>query len=49
MRRETFVFTVAGVLFGLVVGYMAASWDVGPRPVEAAVREWIGERRRADQ
>lgn len=37
MRRETVVFTVAGVLFGLVVGYMAASWDVGPRPVEAAV------------
>ena len=36
MRRDTLVFTVAGVLFGLVVGYMAASWDVVPRP-EAVV------------
>jgi cytochrome c-type biogenesis protein CcmH/NrfG len=33
MRRDTFVFAVAGVVFGLVVGYMAASWDVVPRPV----------------
>jgi len=32
MRRDTLVFTVAGTLFGLVVGYMAASWDVVPRP-----------------
>jgi cytochrome c-type biogenesis protein CcmH/NrfG len=32
MRRDTLVFTVAGVVFGLVVGYMAASWDVVPRP-----------------
>jgi cytochrome c-type biogenesis protein CcmH/NrfG len=32
MRRDTLVFTVAGVAFGLVVGYMAASWDVVPRP-----------------
>jgi tetratricopeptide (TPR) repeat protein len=44
MRRETFVFTAAGVLFGLVVGYMAASWDVGPRPVEAAVAATPGPR-----
>jgi tetratricopeptide (TPR) repeat protein len=36
MRRDTLVFTVAGILFGFVVGYMAASWDVVPRPVEAA-------------
>jgi tetratricopeptide (TPR) repeat protein len=36
MRRDTIVFTAAGVLFGLVVGYMAASWDVVPRPVLAA-------------
>jgi tetratricopeptide (TPR) repeat protein len=36
MRRETLVFTAAGVLFGLVVGYMAASWDVVPRPVALA-------------
>ncbi len=35
MRRDTIVFTAAGVLFGLVVGYMAASWDVVPRPVVA--------------
>jgi tetratricopeptide (TPR) repeat protein len=35
MRRDTFVFTVAGVVFGLVVGYMAASWDVVPRPAAA--------------
>ncbi len=35
MRRHTIVFTAAGVLFGLVVGYMAASWDVVPRPVVA--------------
>lgn len=35
MRRDTLVFTVAGTLFGLVVGYMAASWDVVPRPVVA--------------
>ena len=36
MRRETLVFTAAGVLFGAVVGYMAASWDVVPRPAVAA-------------
>ena len=35
MRRDTLVFTVAGVAFGLVVGYMAASWDVVPRPAVA--------------
>jgi tetratricopeptide (TPR) repeat protein len=35
MRRETLVFTAAGILFGLVVGYMAASWDVVPRPTVA--------------
>jgi tetratricopeptide (TPR) repeat protein len=36
MRRETFVFSAAGVLFGLVVGYMAASWDAVPRPAAVA-------------
>ena len=41
MRRDTLVFTVAGIVFGLVVGYMAASWDVVPRPAA------IGGRRRA--
>jgi cytochrome c-type biogenesis protein CcmH/NrfG len=35
MRRDTLVFAVAGILFGLVVGYMAASWDVVPRPAAA--------------
>ena len=35
MRRDTLVFTAAGVVFGLVVGYMAASWDVVPRPAVA--------------
>ena len=33
MRRDTLVFALAGIVFGLVVGYMAASWDVIPRPV----------------
>ena len=32
MRRDTLVFAVAGIVFGFVVGYMAASWDVVPRP-----------------
>ena len=32
MRRDTLVFSIAGIVFGLVVGYMAASWDVVPRP-----------------
>ena len=36
MGRDTLVFTVAGTLFGVVVGYMAASWDVVPRPIAAA-------------
>jgi cytochrome c-type biogenesis protein CcmH/NrfG len=35
MRRETLVFTLAGVVFGFVLGYMAASWDVMPRPALA--------------
>jgi cytochrome c-type biogenesis protein CcmH/NrfG len=36
MRRETLVFTLAGVVFGFVLGYMAASWDVMPRPAPVA-------------
>jgi tetratricopeptide (TPR) repeat protein len=32
MRRDTLVFALAGIVFGFVVGYMAASWDVVPRP-----------------
>jgi cytochrome c-type biogenesis protein CcmH/NrfG len=37
MRRDTLVFMVAGTMFGLVVGYMAASWDVVPRPAAVSV------------
>jgi tetratricopeptide (TPR) repeat protein len=36
MRRDTLVFALAGIVFGFVVGYMAASWDVVPRPVAGA-------------
>ena len=36
MRRDTLFFTLAGTLFGLVVGYMAASWEVVPRPMAVA-------------
>jgi cytochrome c-type biogenesis protein CcmH/NrfG len=36
MRRDNLVYAVAGVVFGLVVGYMAASWDVVPRPAAVA-------------
>jgi len=36
MRRDTLAFTIAGTALGLVVGYMAASWDVGPRPAAAS-------------
>ena len=32
MRRDTFVFMLAGTVFGLVVGYMAAQWGVLPSP-----------------
>jgi len=32
MRRDTLVFTLAGVVFGFVLGYMAAGWDSMPRP-----------------
>jgi cytochrome c-type biogenesis protein CcmH/NrfG len=42
MRRDTLVFTVAGVLFGLVVGYMAASWDVVPRPAAVGAAGAVG-------
>jgi cytochrome c-type biogenesis protein CcmH/NrfG len=36
MRRDTLVFSLAGVVFGFVAGYMAAGWDVMPRPAVAA-------------
>jgi tetratricopeptide (TPR) repeat protein len=35
MRRDTFVFMLAGTVFGLVVGYMAAQWGVLPSPAPA--------------
>jgi tetratricopeptide (TPR) repeat protein len=38
MRRDTLVFTLAGTVFGLVVGYMAANWSVVPRPAGIAVQ-----------
>jgi len=40
MRRDTFVFMLAGTVFGLVVGYMAAQWGVLPStaPAVAASR-----------
>src|SRR5574341_743963 len=40
MRRDTFVFMLAGTVFGLVVGYMAAQWGVlpSPRPAVATAR-----------
>jgi len=36
MRRDTLAFTLAGVVFGSVVGYMAAGWDELPRPSPVA-------------
>jgi len=30
MRRDTVVFTLAGVVFGFVLGYMNAGWSEGP-------------------
>ncbi len=34
MRRDTLAFTIAGVVFGFVLGYMAAGWQSSmPRPV----------------
>jgi cytochrome c-type biogenesis protein CcmH/NrfG len=35
MRRDTLVFMLAGTVFGLVVGYMAAQWGVLPAPAPA--------------
>lgn len=42
MKREPMVFAVAGMVFGFVLGYMAANWDTAPpeaRPVAAASSE----------
>lgn len=41
------MFTAAGVVFGLVVGYMAASWNVVPRPAVASAPEAAGPTRPA--
>jgi cytochrome c-type biogenesis protein CcmH/NrfG len=34
MRRDTLAFTLAGVVFGFVLGYMAANWGSMPKPVD---------------
>ncbi len=36
MRRDTLAFTLAGVVFGFVLGYMAAGWQSMPRPAPVA-------------
>jgi tetratricopeptide (TPR) repeat protein len=36
MRRDTLAFALAGIVFGFVFGYMAASWDVMPLPAPVA-------------
>lgn len=36
MRRDTVVFTLAGVVFGFVLGYMSAGWGDGPAAVATA-------------
>lgn len=36
MRRDTLAFTLAGVVFGFVLGYMAAGWEAMPRPAAMA-------------
>jgi tetratricopeptide (TPR) repeat protein len=41
MKRETLVYSVAGIVFGLVVGYMAASFNVVPRPAAIGVQEAV--------
>jgi cytochrome c-type biogenesis protein CcmH/NrfG len=37
MRRDTLAFTIAGVVFGFVLGYMAANWEAMPRPAPVAI------------
>lgn len=42
MKREPMIFAVAGMVFGFVLGYMAANWDAAPpeaRSVSAAPAE----------
>ncbi len=38
MRRDTLVFTLAGVVFGLFLGYMAAGWNAMPAPAPVGAR-----------
>jgi predicted Zn-dependent protease len=35
MKREPMIFAVAGMVFGFVLGYMAANWDASPPPARA--------------
>jgi cytochrome c-type biogenesis protein CcmH len=37
MKREPMVFAVAGMVFGFVLGYMAANWDQAPTEVRPPV------------
>jgi cytochrome c-type biogenesis protein CcmH/NrfG len=38
MRAESIVFAVAGVLFGVIVGWIIGSQQAGPRPVASAAQ-----------
>jgi cytochrome c-type biogenesis protein CcmH/NrfG len=42
MRRDTIVFTLAGVVFGFILGYMSAGWGDGPAVVSTAPAEAPG-------
>lgn len=37
MKREPMVFAVAGMVFGFVLGYMAANWDASPPEARSVV------------
>jgi len=37
MKREPMIFAVAGMVFGFVLGYMAANWDASPTEARPAV------------
>lgn len=36
MKREPMVFAIAGMVFGFVLGYMAANWDASPGDARSA-------------
>jgi cytochrome c-type biogenesis protein CcmH/NrfG len=42
MRRDTLAFTLVGVVFGFVLGYMAANWGSMPRPVDPGLAPSAG-------